>query len=110
MNSRDPSVSDVESAIERVLAAESAARLAVDESVAEARALLDSARAQSRRIAERAGARLQRLSQRIDAACARDVEALDGMPLAAASASASDPARMRQLVDAVAAELTGGSP
>jgi hypothetical protein len=102
--------SDVESAIERVLAAEAAAGVAVQASLAEAQTRLESARASARRIAERAGERLQRLTLKIDAAGHRDVEALERDLPAVARISAEDAERVRRLVDTIAAELTGAPP
>jgi hypothetical protein len=100
----------VESAIARVLAAEAAAGVAVQASVAEAQARLESARARGRRIAERAGERLQRLTVKIDAAGHRDVAALERALPAAAGITAEDAERVQRLVETIAAELTGAPP
>jgi len=110
VNSRDPAQDDVESAIERVLAAEAAAGAAVQLSRAEAQSQLESARARARRISERAGERLQRLTLRIEAASLREVEALGQCPPQHERLNDDDLVHMQRLVEAIAAQLTGESP
>lgn len=100
---------DVESAIARVLAAEAAATQAVQASQLEAQRRLESARAGARRVAEHAGERLQRLTLRIEAECARQVASLSTPLTMASDGHAHDAELLANVVDAVAAELSGAA-
>jgi len=100
----------VDAAIARVLAAESAASAAVEAARVQAQAQLERARADVRRIAERTGARLQRLTRRIAAQAEAEVARLQWVPSITDSAASIDPQRVQRAAMAVATELSGGSP
>lgn len=108
MSSGDLLHNDVEAAIARVLAAEAAAVLAVRNAEIEAQHCLEAARARARRIAEHTSERLQRISLRIDAHCAREVARISATATAAKPDIEHNLQRLNQIVEALAADLTGG--
>lgn len=107
MNSREPAHSDVEAAIARVLAAQTAAALATQNAQIEAQQWLEAARARACRVAEHTSERLQRISLRIESNCAQDVARIAASQAAIAPDLEHDAARLDRVVAALAAELTG---
>lgn len=100
---------DVESAIARVLEAEAAAAVAVETAEVQARNLIEATRARCRRIDERAGERLLRLSLRMEAAAAQAVDGLNQPLSNPGNRDLDDSRQLARIVEAIAAELTGGS-
>ncbi len=109
MSRPEATVEDVESAIARVLQAEAAAALAVDAAELQARNTLEETRERCRRIGEHAGERLLRLSLRIEAAAARDVDEVNRPLSNPGNRDLDDSRQLARIVEALAAELTGGS-
>jgi hypothetical protein len=101
---------DVESAIARVLEAEAAAAVAVEAAEVQARNAIEETRACCRRIAERAGERLLRLSLRMEANATQEVEGLNQPLPNPGNRDLDDSRQLARIVEAIAAELTGGSP
>ena len=99
---------EVEAAIERVLAAEAAAMLAVRNAEIEAQHRLEAARARARRIAEHTSERLQRISLRINADCARDVARIAATAAKLTPDIEHDSKRLILVIEALVADLTGG--
>lgn len=102
---------DVERAIARVLAAERAAQLAVDQASVRAAASTESARATTRDVAARIERRLKAVRAAFERRTSREVASLDaaageqGMPRAL---SVADLARVDAAVAALARRLTSG--
>lgn len=109
MASLDRPPIDVEAAIARVLAAEAAAVVALQAAEVDAQRSLEAARARVRRIDEHTSERLQRMSLRIEANCARELAHLAAITAAPAPIFEHDVNRLMQVVDALAADLTGGA-
>jgi hypothetical protein len=90
---------EVDAAIARVLAAEQAARRAVEQCEAEARQRVESAQAQARGIAERAARRVARVHRWTDATIAARTTAINAERAALTSADLARPDEARRLAD-----------
>ncbi len=107
-----PALPEVEAAIMRVLAAEQAARAAVDRCRAEADTTLDDARRRAREIAERAARRTARVHHWTDASIAARIAALEEQrtALRRAAHDEDDGTALARAVERLADELSGSAP
>jgi hypothetical protein len=90
---------EVDAAIARVLAAEQAARRAVEQCEAEARLRVQAAQARAHGIAERAARRVARVHRWTDTTIAARTEAINGERTALASADLARPNEARRLAE-----------
>jgi vacuolar-type H+-ATPase subunit H len=101
----------VDEAIMRVLEAETSARAAVEQCVADADEIRQDARVRARAIAERAAERVAKVHRWMDASIKGRVEHLNlerASLQQPATPNPEEPARLARALDRLAAELSGG--
>ncbi len=103
----------VDSAIVRVLRAETSARESIAAARVQAAQIAEQSRSAARAVTERTQRRIRRLRAAVEARVAGEVAALDAEARALASDTApgdDEPARLARAVQTLAAQLTGAEP